>query len=302
MNNSVPPGIYICNKLETHKSNDSHKSNELNELNESNELNDDRILNELNIQSEKDNINKNDYHCQNDRTIVYPKFNTYNYHKPNTSFKPYTNERKKKFRYHDNNGRQLTAAGIVFYDDTGIWCILEREKGRLVCSDIGGKYTFEDCDIYSTIARELREETYNCCELTHSQVVELSKTCECVYINGHTGLPVYLCLMVPVNKINFDFQNIPFIIQRNKALESNPMVPSEYYSSMDLIHVPFDKITLNKYHKKDEPFENRLNMSYNHGEPQLSHRLRRILQHSELVHKIPSLDPINTELDDTSSE
>jgi hypothetical protein len=194
----------------------------------------------------------------------------------NDSYQKYKPEKKKKFRYHDDNNRQLTAGGIIFIDDNGIWCIKEKEKGNIVCTDIGGKYTFEDCDIYTTISRELREETYNCCEISHKDILELSKICEKVYINGHTGRPVYLCLIVPIDKVNIDFKNVPFQINRQQTLLRNPTVPEEYYSSLDLVYVPFDKITFHKttLHqdiKKDV---------------QLSYRLRRILKCSSLSSKI----------------
>ena len=55
---------------------------------------------------------------------------------------------KKKYRWFDGKGRQLTAGGILPYDDTGIWVIGEEDKSGITYTDAGGKYQFEDGDIY----------------------------------------------------------------------------------------------------------------------------------------------------------
>lgn len=158
-----------------------------------------------------------------------------NFHPKNENF-----HLKKKYSWRDPKTKhELTAGGILFYDEYGIWAIGENENGKLVYNDIGGKYSYEDGSIYVTISRELAEETYRTCELTSSDIDQLEKTSKKVYINGHEGKPVYLCLLVNLKTIqelkskhNFKFalNSESFNESRKQTLLQNPYVPEHLYT------------------------------------------------------------------------
>jgi len=181
---------------------------------------------------------------------------------------------RKKYRWFDGKGRQLTAGGILPYDDEGIWVIGERDKSGLIYTDAGGKYQFEDGDVFKTIARELGEETYHTCEMTRSQVLDLYNTYQPVYVNGHKNRPVYICLVVPTTalpSLEFDETALSakFEKARQEVLKGNPMVPPDHYRSAVIQRLTFKRIGA--------------------GEYRLSYRLKRVLRYGPLSDRIPTL-------------
>jgi hypothetical protein len=175
---------------------------------------------------------------------------------------------KKKFKWHDEKGRQLTAGGLLPYDDKGIWVIAEKKTkdGSLEWTDTGGKYKFEDCDIYTTISREVSEELYYSAILTRDAILKIKETHTPVYVNGHQSSPVYICYIVHIDnlqKYGLNLDRELFMEYRKRAILSNPDVPSEYYSSIDLKHLSFDSL-------KNYP---------------LSYRLKRILKYGNLFYQ-----------------
>lgn len=132
-----------------------------------------------------------------------------------------------------DTGHSLSAGGILFYDEVGIWVVGEKEHGELKYSDIGGKYEYEDGNIWTTIRRELYEETYGCCDVLSGDIVDLSKKYPPVYVNGHKRTPVYACLVVPITETllftNFLLDSDAFAIRRKQTLKENSEVPTDYY-------------------------------------------------------------------------
>lgn len=151
-----------------------------------------------------------------------------------------------KFRWFDGHGRQLTAGGILIYDDKGIWVIKElRRDGTLEYNDPGGKYKYEDCDINTTIAREANEEFYQSVEFRRSMILDLARTTQPVYVMGHHGLPVYICYLMHVNLAKLYgicMSPLQFLECRARTLRSNPNVPHEFYSSLELVYLTFTDI------------------------------------------------------------
>jgi hypothetical protein len=176
---------------------------------------------------------------------------------------------QKKFRWHDEQGRQLTAGGLLPYDDKGIWVIGEKKTkdSELEWTDTGGKYKFEDCDIYTTISREVSEELYYSSILSREAILKIKETHTPVYVNGHQSKPVYICYIVHIDilqKYGLYLDRDLFINYRNKAINSNPDVPPEYYSSIDLKHLTFESLNFSP----------------------LSYRLKRILKYGHLSDKL----------------
>jgi len=191
---------------------------------------------------------------------------------PQQSAKKYSP--RKKFRWHDpDSGHTFTAGGILFYDDHGVWVIGEKDKNGIVYTDIGGRYAYEDGNIWTTIGRELREETYGLCEMFVSEIVTLAKKYPPVYVNGHDNRPVYICLVVPLSALSlysrdhFSLNPTLFEIKRRKIISENPDVPVEYYSPCILTKLTFDEL-------KDSSFP-------------LSYRLKRILKFSPVFSSMP---------------
>jgi len=176
---------------------------------------------------------------------------------------------QKKFRWHDGHGRQFTAGGLLPYDDEGIWVIGEKKTKdtEIEWTDPGGKYKFEDCDIYTTILREFSEELYNSSNISRECIIHIKNTHTPTYVNGHQNKPVYICYIVHVReleKYGVTLNPRMFNKYREKALSENPDVPSEFYSSVKLKHILFDDIEV-------------VNLSY---------RLRRILKYGTLHNKL----------------
>jgi hypothetical protein len=195
---------------------------------------------------------------------------------------------RRKFKWHDpDTGYTLTAGGILFYDDQGMWLIGEKDKSGVVYTDIGGRYAYEDGNIWAAIARELREETYGLCEMFVSDVISLAKKYPPVYVNGHGNQPVYVCLTVPLTAVeglpkeHFLLDPQLFDTQRRKTLSENPDVPVDYYSPCVLTKLTYDEL-------KDKSYR-------------LSYRLKRILRYSPLFSHLPvrsgSSTPYDTEED-----
>lgn len=190
---------------------------------------------------------------------------------------------KKRFRWHDGNGRQLTAGGILPYDDSGIWVVGEMKKnGDIEYTDPGGKYKFEDCDIYTTCSREFGEELYQSSTISREAVINIASTHQPVYVNGHRNCPVYICYVVHVDTLKnygVDLSCSLFDAARQQTIISNPDVPKEYYNSVVLKHIIFSDLV------------SPMKLSDSRGEPQfedvrLSYRLKRILKYGPLSDKI----------------
>lgn len=183
-----------------------------------------------------------------------------------------------KFWWKDDLGRDVAAGGILILDtqivngvkERGIWVISEKSRKNegTEYTDFGGRYNQDDGDIYATIHREFREETYNTNEIPYSVIKKLatdsSNENKFVYrmVKGK-----YLCLVVdreylpPLNLDNCDIQSA-----KQQVIKSNPYVAPEVYRTENLVFIPFSKL------KK--------------GDLSLSFRLNEILSHSPLRNKI----------------
>lgn len=160
---------------------------------------------------------------------------------PRKDYKPATHE---KYRWcdPDHQGIQLTAAGLLLYDEVGIWVVGEVEKGSIIYTDPGGKYNFEDGDIYATVAREVGEETYHSLEISRKRLYELAATYPPTYVRGHHNFPVYACYVLPTNLFNVTPDIEEFNRRRQIVLQSNPRVPNGCYKAVELRRIPYYEI------------------------------------------------------------
>jgi len=152
----------------------------------------------------------------------------------------------EKFKWIDENNHAITAGGILFYDKNGIWTVCETTKnGNITFNDPGGKYNFEDCDIYRTIVRELAEETYNTVDITRQQLLDIidRQKLKPIYVNGHDGIPVYTCFVVSLDNVHINITLDPnnFQKSREKTLLHNPSIHEKYFISK-LQYIPFNEI------------------------------------------------------------
>lgn len=188
---------------------------------------------------------------------------------------PEKKTRPRKFRWHSPEGHQLTAGGIIPYDENGIWIIKEYGRKGFEWADMGGKYKFEDCDIYKTIAREFSEEVYHSSELTRAQMEFLCHLHHPIYVDNNRGQPVYVCYAVPTSTLSqhgVEMNPELFLFLRDEAVRTNPHVPIEYYSSVELRHVSYDTLRNILSPGRSRNFRT-------HGDDDfiLSHRLKIIL-------------------------
>lgn len=192
---------------------------------------------------------------------------------------------EKKYRWHDGEGRQLTAGGIIPYDDEGVWLIGERKGGHLSgveWTDVGGKYRFEDGDIYQTCAREFSEETYYSSNVTRDVVKSMisESTSHKVYVNGHINKPVYVCFLVHTDTLSshgVSMSREKFLEGRECILKGNPDVPEHFYSSVDLRYFSFEELGMCANSSHGDMSGNTSPESM-----KISFRLKRIIQYSFL--------------------
>lgn len=188
------------------------------------------------------------------------------------TIKPKNPNPQKKFQWRDpTTGHFFSAGGILIYDSDGIWVIGEKDstsagKGSISYTDMGGKYAYEDGNIFATIARECREETYGLCEIFASTVESLVSKIGSVLVNGHSNKPVYMCLVVSLeelsnNNVFFNLDPKKFEEKRGKVMQENLDVPESYYSPCLLTKIPFSEISKHR----------------------LSYRLKRIVKHAFLI-------------------
>ena len=151
--------------------------------------------------------------------------------------------RTTKHRWHDGRGNEITAGGILAYDEGGFWAVLERREGRDLLMDIGGKYECTDGDIWFTIARELCEETYHMAELTRGAVMDLALEPGALsYVTDNRGRPVYISLAVhtdALRKRGVVMSPADFRRCRERVVRDNPGAPPAAYPTTDLLYVPW---------------------------------------------------------------
>ena len=150
----------------------------------------------------------------------------------------------QKCRWNDNYGNKLSAGGILFYDDKGIWTVGEKNsKDEIVYSDPGGKYNYEDCDILKTIVRELSEETYNTIEITRLQLKKVieENNISPIYVYAN-GKATYICYVIPISlmkNIFFDYEK--FRIERDVTITHNPQMKTKYIVH-EIRHITYEEL------------------------------------------------------------
>lgn len=171
-----------------------------------------------------------------------------------------TNFKKmRKFVYHEDD-KLFHAGGLILYDSNGVWLIKEYYKETYKLIDPGGKYCYQDCTIFNTILREFHEETYFSIPLYATTLQRLidSNKANFVYVCPDVNCkPTYACLLVDLTNLGiYESPNITyasifekaatcFLENRNLALKSNPDVPQHYYSSFELVYVPYSDFNAN---------------------------------------------------------
>lgn len=162
------------------------------------------------------------------------------------------------YRWKDSHGNNLTAGGILPFDNNGVWVIREKRCKEIVLSDIGGRYRAEDGDIYVTIAREFGEETYYSSFLTRDNIISIAQMYKPRYVTGYRKKPVYICYPVNVevlSEMNIELSSKKFDEMRCKVISQNPDVPKDIYSSLKLEYIPHSimKKCMNKSETSEYP-------------------------------------------------
>lgn len=160
---------------------------------------------------------------------------------------------KKEFkpRFHLND-KTYAGAGIIIYNDQGFFLGKERQlvDGKLVTkmSDFGGKYDYTDGDIYSTIARELREETYNHIDLRRKDILQLLKCKRTLIKDTHVENIYYRVILVHYNDLKaidptfYVPSTEQMVRSRDLFIKMNSGVPKYYYSTVGIIFIKRTKL------------------------------------------------------------
>ena len=156
---------------------------------------------------------------------------------------------KRKFfkpRWIDKD-KILYAGGIIITDNVrgedGIWTIMEYDNNTLVHTDIGGRYEYNDGDVFATIVRELREELYNCAEVSYKTLKGLPSRSK-VYISGKKKNPIYLSIIVSAQDIGLKdvLSKINIKSAREEIIRHNPEISPFRYKTIDLKFISFKDI------------------------------------------------------------
>jgi len=178
-----------------------------------------------------------------------------------------------KWWWKDDKGKFIAAAGILIFDDEGMWLVAEKSRkndGGVEYTDFGGKYDWNDGDIYATIPREFREECYNTDELSYSLIKRLvtSPSTEKKFVY-RMNKGKYLCLIVHRSLLPpLKLSDLEVKIARDRVIASNPFCHDSMYRTVGIKFIPFKEIENYK--------------------TQLSYRLSTILKFSQLNKKIPN--------------
>ena len=186
----------------------------------------------------------------------------------------------KRWTCLDENGHRLTGGGIVPYDEHGIWIISEINGSHETRTDVGGKWRFEDIDIYGCIVREWNEETYFTAELKKSDLedwfISRPRTSR-VYVNDHQRNPTYVAYLIHVEDLSTDCGVVldpeKFSRARNRAIRLNTDVPQDYYSSTKLEYISYEEL------REALQTKSSANLA-------IGYRLRRILLHGALKSRV----------------
>ncbi len=143
----------------------------------------------------------------------------------------------------------ISGAGMIPYDENGIWLLTEVRNNKKILSDAGGRYRFEDIDILGCIAREWNEETYFSSEIRKKDVIELISRKESKYskVKGDNGRITYVIYFFYVKNMTELGINIPsnedFQSLRKSAIQKNRK-NSHQYISTDINYYTFDELIL----------------------------------------------------------
>lgn len=152
---------------------------------------------------------------------------------------PWNQKKYNKHKYHHPDGKKLAAGGICFFEETtegkGLWLIEEYDNygDKKIYTDFGGKYDYNDGDIFATISREFREESYNTVEITY-QTIKDTPTDAHVYIDGYDGYPVYMCIVMHINCFGIQFNSDKIKEAREKVVQANPYISEKWYKTRDV--------------------------------------------------------------------
>lgn len=159
----------------------------------------------------------------------------------------------KRYRWKGPEG-ELAAGGILIIDtvegEKGVWVLVEksRRRGRendVDYIDFGGKYDYNDCNIYATISREFREEVYNTDEIsvkTIKDLYHLSPSNRKATMRLCRGQ--YVCLIVDRSLLPPLTLNSEKVRQaRVDAIQTNPNIHDRMYRTEDLMFLPLKDAT-----------------------------------------------------------
>lgn len=175
---------------------------------------------------------------------------------------------------------EFLAGGILFYDDNGIWAIVEGKQkgiGNKIeeHTDFGGKYSFEDGHIMRCISRELEEESFGMLEIKTSELIKLSKNIVKGFVTDCfiSGFHQYYCLVVHTDRFpHLKFDANKFLKLRKKVVQENS-VDSVHYTSLRIEYIKF--VDMPSYYKIGR--STIFNPSF---------RLKMILENCDLLKKI----------------
>lgn len=131
--------------------------------------------------------------------------------------------------------------GVVLYNDNGLWVVSETCGNKVEYTDIGGKYNYNDGNIYACISRELAEETFHTIEVPSSVLKNVPKI-EKILTEKFKS---YLCLFIHTDALDIKIDRKEFHRARNETVNNN-FDCKHLYKQIDLIFIPYKDLEENR--------------------------------------------------------
>jgi len=140
-------------------------------------------------------------------------------------------------------GMKVAGAGVVIYDNTGIWVIQEKIGEKKTYTDVGGMYHYDDGTPFQTVAREAGEETCHLWSITCRQIGRLAKKYPPLILGNKFRDCVYLSFWFSIQEVpDFCFDNDQFNKIRDEFFTGNPTF-KENFHTVAIKYLSFDSLT-----------------------------------------------------------
>lgn len=139
------------------------------------------------------------------------------------------------------NGIKCCAAGVIPFDKTGIWLVLEEIEGKVMLNDMGGRCTTTDVTIEDTAIRTFNEESLGISPLSQLSLEKAKRFP--IGIGPQPNRSYYASFFVPASSLDQELTEEKFEEKRKEEVEKTKQEPL----IKALKHVNYEKLTSFKH-------------------------------------------------------